>query len=859
MTKTGYNQAVSGLTCGSTVEGPHTFAGSVTSGIGQGDNIKVSDDGSGDFAISETAPTGPTTSVTPGQAAVVSTTAGSTPVVVAVPPQTQIATVTVTAPPEAYPVTVPVAHSQLAAVVVKAYDSSGALQTSFATSPLTVTLVFAGTTTTLPAKAEIDTIDPATGDTQRLATTVSQNSDGTWTASAQTTHLSPFVVTAPETAGAVTTILGGPASGPATQLAQGPEAIAVDSTSGVLYVSSRVASNLGGVVYAVDPSTGQESVVAGSGDVPGTYPVPSGPEPALSAQLDVPTGLAVDHSGNLYLSDSGVVSVLSGGTLTPFAGGGSPTDGLGDGLPATEAQLSAGPLAVDGAGNVFIVDSNHNSVREVAAGTGIISTVPGSDTLGQPQFVAVDASGDLFVTALSGVSGTLNEFPASGGAPVTIWSGSGSDILNGLSVDATGDIYATNSADQVVELTSTATNSPTSTTSTTAGTPSTTTTTGASASPPSTTPAPAAPPYNPPAVIAGTGTAGFSGDGGPAISAELDGPTALATYGGTVYVLDALNLRVRGVTGGSIDTVAGDGEASLGLPGQAPEVPLVNPAALAIVNGTTYVVADDGMPTVLQVAPSGAASQLPVTGLHSVNDEANWKRQGAKGTPILASDVVDMSSDPSGNLLFADAGQGLVLRYNPTSTTAATQLRGPGEYVTSKQMDTAGGAGTNVYGGITGIAVDPAGDVFVADSYQNRGAVWQVTPSNTLIAYLTNLPQPTGGLAFNGGNLYVATGAGILKVSGQGQYQQITNSPALTVRFDGAGTMYSGDAGYAYRWTNGAATPVAGTGAPGFSADGQAATATAFSGFQQFIFDSAGDMLVADSANNRVREVVAPF
>src|SRR5207249_1055264 len=137
--------------------------------------------------------------------------------------------------------------------------------------------------------------------------------------------------------------------------------------------------------------------------------------PATSVQLSDPAGVAVDGAGNLFIADTGnqrIRKVSPAGTITTVAGNGT-FGPSGDGGPATSAQLSypAG-VAVDGAGNLFIVDTGNQLIRKVTP-AGTITTVAGDGTVGfsgnggpatsaqfgysGPTDVAVDSAGNLFI------------------------------------------------------------------------------------------------------------------------------------------------------------------------------------------------------------------------------------------------------------------------------------------------------------------------------------------------------------------------------------------------------------------------------------------------------------------------------
>jgi trimeric autotransporter adhesin len=182
-----------------------------------------------------------------------------------------------------------------------------------------------------------------------------------------------------------------------------PHGVAVDS-AGNLYIAD-LSNNR---VRKVAPN-GTITTVAGTGT-----PGDSGDGgPATSAQLNNPSGVAVDSDGNLYIADyrsHRVRKVEPGGTITTVAGTGTYGSG-GDGGPATAAQLTRPyGVAVDSAGNLYIADTDDDRVRKVAPG-GTITTVAGTGTAGyngdnqqataaqlnNPFGVAVDGAGNLYI------------------------------------------------------------------------------------------------------------------------------------------------------------------------------------------------------------------------------------------------------------------------------------------------------------------------------------------------------------------------------------------------------------------------------------------------------------------------------
>jgi uncharacterized protein (TIGR03437 family) len=292
------------------------------------------------------------------------------------------------------------------------------------------------------------------------------------------------------------------------------------ATAAQLWLPSSVAVDATGNLYIADygnnrvreVSAGVITTIAGNGTA--GYSGDGGP--AISASLYLPSGIAVDASGNVYIAEAAeslVRKVSAGGTITTFAGDGV-TGFAGDGGTATSAQLNLdvfSGIAVDSAGNVYIADSGNNRIRRVSVG-GVITTVAGN------------ASG-----AYTGDNGAATSASLNG--PVAV------------AVDASGNLYIADAGNNVVRKVS-------------AGGIITT--------------------------VAGNGTAGFSGDGGPAKSAQLWTPSGVAVdHAGNLYIADYGNYRIRLVSAGTISTIAGNGtEAYAGDGGPATAASLA-PAGIA--------------------------------------------------------------------------------------------------------------------------------------------------------------------------------------------------------------------------------------------------------------------------------------
>jgi len=220
--------------------------------------------------------------------------------------------------------------------------------------------------------------------------------------------------------------------------------------------------------------------------------------PATSAEFNSPFGVAVDTSGNIYVSDaynSNIRKVTaSTGIITTVAGYNPPSPGYnGDGIAATSAKLylSRG-AAVDAIGNLYIADTNNNRTRIVICGTGISGcTAPAGKTKGYIYTVAGTGTAGYNGEGIAATNAQLNQ-------------------PYGVAVDTSGNAYIADNGNQRIRKVTAST-----------GLIST---------------------------IAGNGTRGYNGDGVAASSAELNGPSGVALdTANNIYVDDQLNSRIRGV------------------------------------------------------------------------------------------------------------------------------------------------------------------------------------------------------------------------------------------------------------------------------------------------------------------------
>ena len=316
--------------------------------------------------------------------------------------------------------------------------------------------------------------------------------------------------------------------------------------SGNLYFADSNAS----VVRKVNASTGVITTVAGTAWSSGNG---GDSGPATSATLNYPVSVALDSAGNLYIADVGgnrIRMVATGtGTITTVAGTGTPGFSGDSGAPTAAELNQPFGIAFDSSGNLYIADNGNNRIRKITpnAGviaTGIITTVAGTGIadyngdgiaattadLNGPSGLAVDASGNIYVTdsnnsrvreitkssgLISTIAGTGNGGDSASSATATT-AATSVDIAYPLqvAVDGAGNVYFADAGANRVDKVAV--------------------TTGYFA------------------LVAGNGQYGFNGATGPAISTELNSPTGVAVDpSGNVFIVDSDNSLIREVAPGT--------------------------------------------------------------------------------------------------------------------------------------------------------------------------------------------------------------------------------------------------------------------------------------------------------------------
>ncbi len=490
------------------------------------------------------------------------------------------------------------------------------------------------------------------------------------------------------TSGVITTIAGDGASGgplsapgPATSVALDRPSAVVVSSSGDVYVADSSANE----VLELSPS-GRLSVFAGTG-VAG-FSGDGGP--ATQAELSFPTALALSSNGDLYIADSGnnrIRMVSPSGVITTVAGTGV-AGFSGDGGPATQAELSfPTAIALSSTGALLIADGGNRRVREVSP-TGTITTVAGNGTLGlsgdggpatqaglsEPLGVAAGPGGIYVADAWNDV---VRRILPSGVIETVAGAADGLQFPVAVALNAAGDIFVADWSNRVIEVT----------------------------------------PSGAARTVAGTGVAGFSGDGGRAVKAELDRPSGLAVApNGDLYIADSGNNRIRMVSpNGIITTIAGTGVAGFsGDGGPAVKAELNDPEGLAIGPGGGLYIADSHNQRIREVLPGGAIRTV------AGNGEVGYTGEGVPALSAALNYPAGVALDSSGNLYVADDGECDVDEVS-AATGDLTTIAGwtPANGVTPT-CGYVGPGGTGMLNHPTSVAVDPGVGIVIADSLNNR-------------------------------------------------------------------------------------------------------------------------------------------
>lgn len=648
-----------------------------------------------------------------------------------------------------------------------------------------------------------------------------------------------------------------------------PGGLAVDALGNLLVVDS-----LDSRVRRVD-AAGVITSIAGNGEA--GFSGDGGP--AIGATLDSPEGIALDQEGNVFIADvfnhrirrvdarTGAISTIAGNGSRGFSG---------DRGPATAASLNRpGGVAVDLAGNVFIADSFNDRVRRVDAVTGIITTIAGNGRFGfsgdggpatsaalrTPFEVIFDKNQNLLIAdvdnarvrSVDATTGTITTIAGNGNFR---FSGDGGVATSAgvvpyrLALDHLGNLLIADIDNARIRRVDTRTRII--------------------------------------STVAGNGNFGFNGDGGPATSARISSPHAVtADGGGNIYFADTDNNRIRMVdSSGIITTVVGT-TISNGDNGPAINADLAGPFGLTVDRNNNLLIAgafdhrirrvdaltglistvagngvsgfggDGGMATsarlnfprhiafdstgnlyiadqfnfrVRRVDTNGRIATVAGTGNFGFNDD---------DIPATSAELTDISAvalDAAGNLLIVDTSSNLLRRVDAATGRIST-LAGDG----SASFSGDGGPSQNatldffLFGGV---AVDSTGNIFIADSGNNR--IRRIDGQTGIITTVAG-----NGLEKFGGDGGPAINASL--GSPRGVFVDGNNNLLIVDTFNNRIRRLDTQTGII--------TTVAGNGGVGYDGDGGSAISASLAKPNGVVIDKSGNLLIGDTFNNCVRAV----
>lgn len=578
----------------------------------------------------------------------------------------------------------------------------------------------------------------------------------------------------------------------------GPKGIAVDANRNVFVADTenhtirKISS--AGVVTTLAGMAG----VAGSVDSTGT-----------SARFNTPTAIAIDSSGNLWVADtinSSIRKISPTGAVTTLAGSASAFPGSVDATTARDARFNLPQgISVDGAGNVFVADTGNNTIRKidvsgrvttVAGAAGEADSVNGSGVgarFSQPQGIAVDADGNLFVadtanhtvrkidplgevTTLAGVAtlaGTVDGFGSDArfNRPTSLFLSAGFVYV----AEADGHLLRKMALDGTVTTLA--------------------------------------------------GNAGLPGNvNGDVAEARFNRPhaVAVAADGATIYVADTGNDVIRKIdSGGIVTALAGSAGLAGSSDGTGAAARFNRAFGLATDSAGDVFVSDFGNQTIRKIAPTGVVTTL-------AGSAAEKGSADGTGAQAKFSGPQGIASDANGNVFVADSANSTIRKVSPTGV--ATTFAG-----TAGSEGAADGSGIAArFGQAQGVATDASGNVYVADSYNH--AIRKIT---------------AGGIVTT-----LAGAAGVQgSVDAKGTSALFSFPQGLAV--DSAGSVYVADSGnHVIRkiTASGDVSTLAGSAGDEGSVDGQGVDAR-FSWPQTVVVDAVGNIYVADTGNHTIRKI----
>ena len=549
---------------------------------------------------------------------------------------------------------------------------------------------------------------------------------------------------------------------------------------------------------------------------------------ANKTEISLVDGIAVDKNGNIYIAmrDNNIVSrVDTHGNMTRFAGTGE-SGFSGDDGKATEARLKipAG-LTFDKKGNLYIADRNNHRIRKVDT-RGIITTVAGNGTAGfsgdggkatqaqlnLPSGVAVDDKGNIYISDRSNNrvrvvdnKGTITTFAGNGGDRYSGDSGPATKAQLskpfGLALDKKGNLYIADRENNRVRK------------------------------------------VNPQGIIttvAGDGGFFFMGDNGPSYRASIAGPTGVVVdKNGILYIADRNNNRIRSVdTQGMIRTVAGTGQQDYnGESEMARDTNLYLPFGVALDQDGKILIIDRSHYRIRRMDPRRGSIET-VAG----NGVKMFAGDGGPATGAKLSFPHGIAVDKKGNVIFSDKGHYRIRRVSPDGiiqTIAGTGIRGNiGDGLPALKASIYGATSLKLNDKEEMFIISPSSFVSILRKIDEKGMMRKVLDTVSK-DYLESIAKSKYKGKVQTGELAVIT-------------------TFSDIAFDYKGNMFISDRiNHQIRKVSaqGKITTIAGTGESAYYGDGGPASEAAFRDPSALVTDKAGNLYIADAANNMIRKI----
>ncbi len=535
----------------------------------------------------------------------------------------------------------------------------------------------------------------------------------------------------------------------------------------------------------------------------------------VAARFNNPYGIAADSVGNLYVADTNnntIRKVTAAGVVTTLAGSAG-VQGNADGSGATARFNQPRSIAADTAGNLYVADAGNATIRKVTA-AGVVTTLAGTAGV----FGSADGSG------------TAAQFYA----PF------------GITADTAGNLYVADDGNNTIRKI------------TAAG-----------------------------VVTTLAGTAGMTGSAdGSGAAAQFSAPFGIAADpAGNLYVADAGNRTIRKITAaGVVTTLAGTPGVVGSADGTGAAAQFYNPGGIAADTAGNVYVADTNNSTIRKITAAGVVTTLAGTSSLSGTGGSLGSADGS-GAAAQFYDPYGIAADTAGNLYVADTINNTIRKV--TATGVVTTLAG-----TAGVVGSADGSGAAAqFNTPIGIATDPSGNLYVADTFNNT--IRKVTAEGvvTTLAGTAGVAgsadgtgaaaqfyNPVGIAADTVGNLYVADTKSntIRKITAAGIVTTLAGTAGVTGSADGsgaaaqfyapigiaadtAGNLYVADTGnrtIRKITAAGVVTTLAGTAGVLGSADGSGPAAQ-FNSPSGIAADTAGNLYVVDMNSRTIRKITA--